>query len=217
VDDTDLLHINLTKDERVQDVHVAIQKSVNSWGNLLITTGGMLQPSKCFYSIILFEWNNGKWKYATNNLRGEYGIIVPLPGGSKAVISHKSVGHAKKTLGAMTSPDGNGSASIHMMQDKAQQWINDVCNGHLHCKNIWFSLKVQFWPHIRYGFCSSTAPFQELDRALRRQYYQILPLGGIVRTTPVEIQMIDTGFFGVGLPHLGVEALIAMTNKVLMH
>ncbi len=27
----------------------------------------------------------------------------------------------------------------------------------------------------------------------------------------------DTGFFGVGLPHLGVEALIAMLNKLLMH
>jgi hypothetical protein len=28
---------------------------------------------------------------------------------------------------------------------------------------------------------------------------------------------IDTGFYGVGLPHIGVEALIAMTNKLLMH
>jgi hypothetical protein len=29
--------------------------------------------------------------------------------------------------------------------------------------------------------------------------------------------MIDTGFFCPGLPHPGVEALIAMTNKLLMH
>ncbi len=55
VDDTDLLHIDLTKDESVDEVHNAIQTSVNSWGNLLIATGGVLQPSKCFYSIILFE------------------------------------------------------------------------------------------------------------------------------------------------------------------
>ncbi len=60
VDDTDLLHINLTKDESVEDVHVAIQESVNSWGNLLIATGRVLQPSKCIYSIILFKWTNGK-------------------------------------------------------------------------------------------------------------------------------------------------------------
>ncbi len=60
VDDTDILHIDLTKDERVKDVHHTIQESVNSWGNLLIATGGVLQPNKCFYLIISFEWTNGK-------------------------------------------------------------------------------------------------------------------------------------------------------------
>jgi hypothetical protein len=35
VDDTDLLYIDLMKDKRVEDVHIAIQESVNSWRNLL--------------------------------------------------------------------------------------------------------------------------------------------------------------------------------------
>jgi hypothetical protein len=29
--------------------------------------------------------------------------------------------------------------------------------------------------------------------------------------------MFDAGFFGIGHPHLGIEALIAMTNKLLIH
>jgi hypothetical protein len=33
----------------------------------------------------------------------------------------------------------------------------------------------------------------------------------------VDSQTIDAGFFGIGLPHLGAEALIAMINKLLMH
>jgi hypothetical protein len=33
----------------------------------------------------------------------------------------------------------------------------------------------------------------------------------------MESRTIDAGFFGLGLLHLGVEALIAMTNKLLMH
>jgi hypothetical protein len=33
----------------------------------------------------------------------------------------------------------------------------------------------------------------------------------------VESRTIDAGFFGIGLPHLGVKALIAMTIKLLMH
>ncbi len=76
---------------------------------------------------------------------------------------------------------------------------------------------MQFWPRIGYGLCSSTATLQESGNALHRQYYQILPLGGIVRTTTVESRTIDAGFYGVGLPNLGVEALVTMANKLLMH
>jgi hypothetical protein len=28
---------------------------------------------------------------------------------------------------------------------------------------------------------------------------------------------MESGFFGVGLPHLGMDVLIAMSNKLLMH
>jgi hypothetical protein len=194
-------------------VHAAIQDSLNSWGNLLIATGGALQLSKCFYSIIFYKWTIREWKYANNSLKGKFGITVPLPNGSKAAMEHKSVGHAEKTLGAITSPDGNSSASIQMMQDKAQQWINSVQKGHLHHCNIWFLLKVQFWPRIGHGLCSFTASYQELNHALHRKYYQILLLGGIVQTTTAESRTIDTGFFGVGLPHLGVEALLPCQRR----
>jgi hypothetical protein len=88
VDDIDILHINLTKDESINDVHVAIQDSVNSWGNLLIATGGVLQPNKCFYSIKSFKWLKGDWEYAKNSVRNVLGITVPLPGGENANISH---------------------------------------------------------------------------------------------------------------------------------
>jgi hypothetical protein len=141
IDYMDILHINLNKDKSIDNVHVPIQDSVNSWGNLLIATRDVLQPSKCFYSIKSFKWTNGEWKYANNLVRDKLGTSVPLPGGGKAAISHKSVNHAKKTLGAMASPDGNSTASIHMMQEKAQQWIHSVRNGHLHQQNVWFLLK----------------------------------------------------------------------------
>ena len=191
VDDTNLLHIDLSKNETVDEVHNEIQASVKSWGNLLIATGGVLQPAKCFYSIISFDWKDGEWRYADNTVHGNVGVNVPLPGGTEAPIAHKKVDHAEKTLGAMTSPDGKSVASIAMMQEKAQGWINAVRGGNLHRRNVWFSLKVQFWPRVGYGLCSTTATFRELEQALHRQYYQILPLGGVVRHTTVASRTID--------------------------
>ena len=38
-----------------------------------------------------------------------------------------------------------------------------------------------------------------------------------MRHTTVASRAIDSGFYGVGLPHVAVEATIAMTNKLLMH
>jgi hypothetical protein len=166
VDDTDILHIDLTQNERVNKVHKRIQESVNSWGNLLIATVGALQPAKCFYSIILLEWDNSACRYALNKSNAEFGVSVPLPGGGSAGIGHKLVSHAKKMLGAMTSPDGNCRAAIRMIQDKAQQWVNNVRNGKLHRRNVWFSLKFQLCPRIVYGLCSSTATFNKLSNTL---------------------------------------------------
>ncbi len=59
IDNTDLLHINFNKDKTAKDAHAAIQSSTNSWGDILITTGGTLKPEKCFYSTLSFEWVNG--------------------------------------------------------------------------------------------------------------------------------------------------------------
>ncbi len=63
-----------------------------------------------------------------------------------APIDHKSIDHAEKILGAMTSPNGDSLASIKMMQEKAHTRINAIHNGHLHRQDVWFSVKVQFWP-----------------------------------------------------------------------
>jgi hypothetical protein len=95
--------------------------------------------------------------------------------------------------------------------------VNDERNGKLHRRNVWFLLKFQLRPRIIYGLCSSTATFDKLSNAMRRQYYQILPLGGVVRTTAIASRTINPGFYGIGLLNLGVEALVAMSNKLLMH
>ncbi len=133
VDDTNLLHINLEEEESVEMVHQAIQASILNWGNLLIDTGGALQPAKCFYSIISFEWTNRQWSYRDNSVLGNFKVSVPLPGGATAAIVHQPVAHSEITLGAMTSPDGSSTGQIAMMQEKAQGWIDAVRNGHLHC------------------------------------------------------------------------------------
>jgi hypothetical protein len=105
VDDTDILHINLKKDERVNEVHNAIQSSVTPTKQMLLLSNILRMGEQ----------------------RME--ILVPLPGGKEEPIDHKSVDHAEKTIGAMTSPNGDSSASLALIKETAQTWINAVRNG----------------------------------------------------------------------------------------
>ncbi len=142
---------------------------------------------------------------------------MPLPGGGSAAIVHCPVTHAEKMLGALTSLDGSSSGALLQMQEKAPQWVNAVKNEHLHHFNVWFLLGVQFWPWVGYSLCNSMVTYEELENALQKQYYQILPLRGVIRMALLDSRMGDAGFYCPGLPHPGVEALIAMPNKLLMH
>jgi hypothetical protein len=97
---------------------------------------------------------------------------VPLLGGGSAAIVYHPVSHAKKTLGALTSPHGSSSGAIVQMQEKAQQWVDAVRNGHLHHCNVWFLLGVQFWPWVGYSLCNSMSTYEELENTLLKQYFK---------------------------------------------
>ena len=54
VDDTDIVHIDLREDQSVEEAHASLQDSIYNWGQLLIATGGVFKPPKCFYHIISY-------------------------------------------------------------------------------------------------------------------------------------------------------------------
>ena len=78
VDDSDVIHLRMDTTESVEEVHLQLQDSVLSWGNLLFATRGSLKPAKCFYHIISFDWKpDGTWQYARNQDREDLQLWVP--------------------------------------------------------------------------------------------------------------------------------------------
>jgi hypothetical protein len=96
VDNTDVIHLQLDEDKLVEETHKRLQASVLSWGNLLIATGGLLKPAKCFYHIISFDWRPDRiWRYAGNKDREDLQIMVPQPDDTLlAAIAHLGVSEA---------------------------------------------------------------------------------------------------------------------------
>ena len=220
VDDTDILHLNMTRLEILEETHEALQSSVTSWGEKLIATGGALKPSKCFYYLVDFEWlEDGSWRY--RELEEEelvqYQIRVPLADGQSQQIEYLKPDDARKTLGCMTCPAGDNTKALERMRTQAQGWIDDITNGKLQRRQVWFMLPKQFWPRVGYGMGVNTASIQELEEALRNPYYNLLPHCGVIRSIHRSLRTLDSGFGGIGLPHPGIECTIAQLIKLLMH
>jgi hypothetical protein len=53
VDDTDLEHFDVTKNETVLDAHEAMQTSILNWGRVLIATAAPSNPQNAFITLYL--------------------------------------------------------------------------------------------------------------------------------------------------------------------
>lgn len=220
VDDTDLLHMNMEVREMLEDTHEALQASVNSWGTKLMASGGALKPPKCFCYLIDYDWDdNGEWKYRelTDNELVQYAIRVPTPSGATVQIESLGVNDPHKTLGSMTCPSGDATSAIDRMKTQTQEWVDAAKNSSLNKRDVWLLAKIQLWTRVGFAIGCNTASMEELDTVLMKPYYNLLPLGGVIRSAPRDLRMLDIGFCGIGCPHPTIETLVEQLNKLAMH
>ncbi len=115
VDNTDLIHFRMDKQEDTSDTLYGPQETILNWGKLLLALGGALKPAKCFCHLISFKFKeDGTWSYKSNKKDEEFCVVVPLADGSLAGIEHLSVHEATKMLGAMTCPLGCNKGAIKL-------------------------------------------------------------------------------------------------------
>jgi hypothetical protein len=103
VDDTDLLTFHLEE----YDIGVVLKRAqinLDKWLQLLIATGGSLNPDKCYWYLISYVCNEVVWGYDKNT--SSYKLSIPLPDGSWEEIIQLPVLEPKKMLGVWSSPDG---------------------------------------------------------------------------------------------------------------
>lgn len=141
----------------------------------------------------------------------------PLPSGEREEIDNLPVSESKVTIGVASSPDEKGLGAMTRMNEKAMKWVNSTKNSSLDPRDIHDSITYKFWPSISYGLCANSAKYEQLVEGTHKPYYILCPLGALARSAKRELRYLDSGFFGLGLPHWGVEAPVASTKKILSH
>ena len=147
----------------------------------------------------------------------DFNISVPMLDGSQVKIEHAAVDMAKETLGIWISPVGDSKAALENMQNKADECIAREKVGTLSRSNVCFLLDRQLWPRVGYIPSSNTLYWQNLTDCIKKQWCQLIPLGGVIRNDPARVRQTSHIVYGVGFPHVVVECFVEQSNKVLMH
>jgi len=139
VDDTDMYtwrkHI-LDPRELWEQTQIELEQ----WSCLLNATGGALKPEKCWWNLLDYTSEDGKWKYADIVPRK---LLITNPDGTKSAIKQEEVTVSKKTLGIYNTPAGGNNGRLDYIKGKGMTWVNRMINGHLPSHMAWVAYKHQ--------------------------------------------------------------------------
>ena len=214
VDDTDLIIMRptyMTADDLWDD----LQTSVKGWGDLLLATGGALNPSKCSWYLTDYICTDGEWNYAPSV---DWELHIPLPGGGTAPIPLLPTDQASKMLGVWSCPMGQDDKHIQEnVIGRYKRWLSRSNNGHLPAKLNWISHRLSLWSGMRYGLATLATSTDQLSSKLRKLDFEALSLLGVNKHVKVQWRTIPREFGGIGLYSLTVEQTLGWINMILQH
>ena len=214
VDDTDLLTM-LRDVFSVSGILKIAQENLDKWARLLIATGGALNPSKCYWYMILYKCQDGEWEYE-NDL--SHNMTILMPGGDRTKITQLPVTEGKKMLGVWSTPTGSDEKHLQeVILGKTSKWVGRLKNAQLPVHLAWKAYRYQLWPSIKYGLGTLATTRTVMDRLLHKLEFAMLSHLGVNQHVKTEWRRIPREFGGIGLYNLVVEQFIAWIEIFLQH
>ena len=190
------------------------QLATTSWGSLLVAGGGSAKQKKCYWQPILYECTDGEWSYVK---KVGIDLTVPQPGNTEVAIAQLSPFESAKELGVRESVSGGSQDQLLALRDKFRQWVAKIRNSHLQPGYAWMAYRLQIWPGIRYSLGTLTNDMEEIFDLFQKEYYDLLPSLGVVRSFRRQLRTVHQSFGGVGLWHTPTEQLIERLTLFLQH
>ncbi len=198
------------KNRILQRAHANLDK----WAHLLNATGGVLNPTKCYWYVISYKYHDKQWVYDTNP--PDSPLTIPLPDGSRAEIVVLLVTEARKMLGVWLSPDGSDATHQNQVVDaKVSKWVNKIKNVHVPIHLAWKACRHQLWPGVHYGLTTLANRKDMVDSILHKLEFKMLLFLGVNQHVKVEWRRLGREFGGIGIFNLAIEQFIGWIKIML--
>jgi hypothetical protein len=207
----DITHWNINTDQRntaapLSTILNDTQRMAQWWENLLFSTGGKLELSKCFYYVIYWIYNHeGEASMLDTTALPQQVHLTDSETSSDIIIENKRCTASHKTLGAMENPSGCYTDEVDRLRAKAQSIATQVSCCSLRPSEAKIMYHTMYLPSISYSLSAgilNEAQAAKIQSPITRAFITLM---GFNRTTPTAVAYGPTEFGGVGLRHLFSE------------
>jgi hypothetical protein len=188
------------------------------WEELLCTTGGKLELSKCFYYPIIWEFDrDGNATIQEPNPTNNSIILTDSITKQNIPIKAKLCNEAHKTLGAMACPQGNKIAEYQRLKTKCSNFATRMASAMLSREEATIFYRTICIPSITHSFAIGTIN-EKQAQSLQDSLTQATLNGmGYNRKTPLAVVYGPPSLGGIGLRHIFAEQGTMQTQIMIQH
>jgi ribonuclease HI len=222
VDDVTLWTGNMMRslqgNESAQGVLEEMETAAQWWEQLLFTTGGKLELSKCFFYLIYWVFNDeGEPRMLHPN---EFPIPIEITDsetGRTYRIETKPCNQAHKTLGAMESPDSDYSQETERLTKKSEDFARRAQSMKITSEEANMLYFTMIQPSMLYSAPAGTLSRSEADRINSNITRSILASMGYNRNMPKRAVYGPKEMGGLGLMDIFIEQGAAKALFLVRH
>ena len=178
VDDCDLLYLGNDADE----IFKGLSSMLKLWDELMEVIGAAIAPDKCWWYLVQFTWNRGRWQYSDQG--EQFQLKVRDKDGKQKILKYLPSDIAQEMLGVFIAPDGNQRKQFEVMRKKAETWGNYIGKGTLTPDVCWNALNTTIVKTLEYPLAATTFTKSELTKIIAPALKTGLPSSGICRSFP---------------------------------
>jgi hypothetical protein len=215
VDDTALGISSATDDCDMDSLIARLERTAQTWEQLLFYSGGALNLSKCSWSVTYWKWIKGVPTTCEPNPDVNRGIHLTQQGSTTTTkIRNSPTTEAQKILGVHLAPNGDFARQITALRTKADGFARSLRSPRLSKQDIITFHRTMYTPAMKYALPAVAVDEEELHKIQTGVMAVFLQRLGFSSKLPTAIRHGPLELGGLGLVDLRTELGLAQIKML---
>jgi hypothetical protein len=197
-----------------------ITHDISSWAKKLWTSGGAVNYTKTFYTMLIWRFKDNGTPYltkATDLPTNSVEITNPGEPETSRLVKRKCVTHAEKTLGVFKAADLSQTGEYQHLIRKATRFAKALISCPLNQVHSWLAYNTVYIPSVTYLFPITALDEKQCGKLQKLLKPVLLQKLGLPPTLPNGVVYGNQYFGGIGILQLFAEQGMAQTLLFMRH